>query len=111
MTQKEIISMAREAGLPTLTEYGYESLQRFAELVLKQRTKELMQLFLDPENQPTQFGTATLEYREAEVLAEREECAKACEQGTGEAVQTATLEILLRERKRIAKAIRTRGEK
>ena len=42
---------------------------------------------------------------------EREACAKVCEQGTGEAVQTATLEILLRERKRIAKAIRTRGAK
>ena len=33
MTQDEIIRMAREAGLPTLTEYGYESLKRFAALV------------------------------------------------------------------------------
>jgi hypothetical protein len=35
-----------------------------------------MQLFLDPENQPTQFGTATQEYREQEIKAEREACAK-----------------------------------
>ena len=33
MTQDEIIRMALEAGLPTLTEYGYESLQRFAALI------------------------------------------------------------------------------
>ena len=65
MTQDDIIRMARESGLPTLTDYGYESLKRFAVLVREKRTKELMQLFLDPENQPTQFGTATLEYREA----------------------------------------------
>jgi hypothetical protein len=38
-----------------------------------------MQLFLDPENQPTQFGTATQEYREQEIKAEREACAKVCE--------------------------------
>jgi len=31
----------------------------------EKRTKELMQLFLDPENQPTQFGTVTLEMYEA----------------------------------------------
>jgi hypothetical protein len=34
-----------------------------------------MQLFLDPENQPTQFGTDTQEYREQEIKAEREACA------------------------------------
>ena len=47
------------------------------------RTKELMQLFLDPENQPTQFGTATLEYRQEEHKAIRaealEEAAKVCD--------------------------------
>jgi ATP:corrinoid adenosyltransferase len=37
-----------------------------------------MQLFLDPENQPTQFGTATQEYRDAEKseLLKRLEIAK-----------------------------------
>ena len=29
--------------------------------------KRFMQLFLDPDNQPTQFGTATQEYREQEI--------------------------------------------
>ena len=47
---------------------------------------------------------------ESAVLAEREACAKVCEEGTGEAVQKTTLEILLNERKRIAKAIRDRGD-
>ena len=41
---------------------------------------------------------------------EREACAKVCEEGTGEAVQKATLEILLNERKRIAKVIRDKGD-
>ena len=49
----------------------------------EERTNELMQLFLDPENQPTQFGTATLEYREEESKAIRaealEEAAKVCD--------------------------------
>ena len=36
--------------------------------------------------------------------------AKICEQGTGEAVQKDTLEILIRERKRIAAAIRAEGK-
>lgn len=44
-----------------------------AKAIREERTKELMQLFLDPENQPTQFGTATLEYREEERKAIRDE--------------------------------------
>ena len=39
----------------------------------------LMQLFTDPENQPTQFGTVTAEYMQREILAEREACAKVCD--------------------------------
>jgi len=41
---------------------------------------------------------------------EREECAKVALRGTGEPVQTRTLEILLSERRRIADAINARGE-
>ena len=64
-----------------------QQLERLAELIREEareeRTKELMQLFLDPENQPTQFGTATTECREEKRKAIRaealEEAAKVCD--------------------------------
>ena len=75
MDKDEIIRMAREAGFvfPETQEDSFtcwwEELERFAALVAaherEKRTKELMQLFLDPENQPTQFGTVTLKMYEA----------------------------------------------
>jgi len=51
--------------------------------------KVMMQLFTDPENQPTQHGTVTVEYMNRElnmmeehcaelILAEREACAQLC---------------------------------
>ena len=43
------------------------------------------------------------------VLAEREACAKLAEEGTGEPLSVTALKICLRERNRIAKAIRARG--
>ena len=39
---------------------------------LKASDKIMMQLFTDPENQPTQHGTVTVEYMEAELQSERE---------------------------------------
>ncbi len=42
---------------------------------------------------------------------EREACAKVCLQGTDMAVQKDALKIIKAERKRIAKAIRARGER
>lgn len=42
--------------------------------------KAMMQLFTDPENQPTQHGTVTVEYMNREIAAEREACAKVCEE-------------------------------
>ena len=45
------------------------------------------------------------------VEDEREACALQALEGTGEPVQTKTLEILRMERQRIADAIRARGEK
>lgn len=41
--------------------------------------KAMMQLFTDPENQPTQHGTVTVEYMQREIAAEREACAKLIE--------------------------------
>lgn len=41
--------------------------------------KAMLQAIRDPENQPSQFGTVTLEHMEREIAAEREACAKVCE--------------------------------
>ena len=68
MTQDEIIEMTRQAGFTV--GYGSPALPKheaFAKLVEDKVTARYMQLFLDPENQPTQFGTATQEYREQEI--------------------------------------------
>jgi hypothetical protein len=86
MEQDEIIEMARQAGVKkatapsgTVGDYFWGTpyqLEVFAKLVENKVTARYMQLFLDPENQPTQFGTATQEYREQEIKDEREACAK-----------------------------------
>jgi hypothetical protein len=53
-----------------------ERLEAFAKLIIESERKVLMQLFTDPENQPTQYGTVTIEYMRCEMAAEREECAE-----------------------------------
>lgn len=42
--------------------------------------RQMMQLFTDPENQPTQHGTVTVDYMQREIAAEREACAKVCDE-------------------------------
>ena len=74
MNREDIICMAREVfdvqtdsrGRTTFSGDNY-AIERFAALVASAEREFYMQLFLDPENQPTQFGTATQEYREQEV--------------------------------------------
>lgn len=41
--------------------------------------RQMLQLFTDPENQPTQHGTVTVEYMQREIAAEREACARICD--------------------------------
>jgi hypothetical protein len=57
-----------------------EELERFADLVRaderEQERKKWMQIFTDPENQPSQFGTVTVEFMQSEIKAEREACAQ-----------------------------------
>lgn len=81
MKQDEMIEMAKQAGWQYAHgDSGFEPLWAFAKLVAaaaaSKEREAYMQLFLDPENQPTQFGTATQEYREQEIKDEREACAK-----------------------------------
>jgi len=77
MTHDEIIEMARQASFDESTCLLADfELKAFAKLIEAKVEARYMQLFLDPENQPTQFGTATQEYREREIKDEREACAK-----------------------------------
>lgn len=75
LNQNEILELAEQAGLADngfipsgdyTTELGKFFRLAYARGML-QSEKNYMQLFLDPENQPTQFGTATQEYREQEI--------------------------------------------
>ena len=79
MNTEEIIDMARQAGarpssnpdeydVLKITIYDLETFVKLVDAKATARERErYMQLFLDPENQPTQFGTATQEYREKEI--------------------------------------------
>lgn len=86
MTKDEIIEMAKQAGMKAATapsgtvgDYMWGTPHELAKFfrvayargMLKQE-EQYMQLFLDPENQPTQFGTATQEYREQEIAEVRD---------------------------------------
>lgn len=77
MTQDEIIEMARQVGIRgPVIEFHKNELEAFAKLMEDKVTERYMQLFLDPENQPTQFGTATEQYREQEINDETEMCSE-----------------------------------
>ena len=56
-------------------------------------------------------GLDVAKFAELVRADEREECAKVCLEGTDMPVQKDTLKIIKAERKRIAKAIKARGEK
>jgi len=69
MTQEDIIRMAREAELEEmweLTPRFVKRLERFAALVAAER-EAVMQAVTDPENQPSQYGTVTLDYHLAKL--------------------------------------------
>ena len=111
---KQALQLAQEAGaffesgedVYILPEHCFE---RFVELANEPLNEIIADLGKLLELQSKSEETA-IDMIKSAVLAEREACAKVCEQGTGEAVQSAALEILLKERKRIAAAIRARGK-
>jgi hypothetical protein len=84
MDRKDVIRMAREAGF-------------------RDTTTPVVALGVSWE-QVQRFAALV-------AAAEREACAELVVRGTDEPVQTKTLEILRKERERIATAIRARGEK
>ena len=98
----DIIRMAIKCQLVTTANRDgiyMDALERFYNLAVQHERKSMMQLFTDPENQPTQHGTVTVEYMQREIAAEREECAKLCEKDDSMRWSGA------------ADAIRNRGEK
>jgi hypothetical protein len=58
---RDTIDMAREAGWTSYDSQD-ERFKTFEALVRADEREAMMQLFTDPENQPTQHGTVTLEY-------------------------------------------------
>jgi len=105
MTREDIIRMAQECWPSDRRMWAVDAdlprLERFAQLVAAAERKTMMQLFTDPENQPSQHGTVTLKYMQREIEAEREACAKLCED------KWATLD----EADIFAEIIRARGDK
>ena len=64
----EIIEIAKRLGL-TVELASHPAVKQLINEVVKQTEDRFMQLFLDPENQPTQFGTVTKEYMWGELNA------------------------------------------
>ena len=58
---------------------GEEHLKRMCQIAWSNGAEvervSMTQLFTDPENQPTQHGTVTVEYMQREIADEREACA------------------------------------
>ena len=101
----EMEAMERQVNI--LTDALAESRRGIDAMIALARADErvaMMQLFTDSENQPTQHGTVTLECMQREIAAEREECAKVCEEyETNNDITATWLNI-------VAEAIRARGQ-
>jgi hypothetical protein len=81
MTQDEIIAIAKRVGFPIHHPEWRKAVEEFAALLEEQATAalkerlaqpeqerdEILQAITDPENQPSQFGTVTLEYHEEKI--------------------------------------------
>ena len=96
MDKATVIALAREAAFHTPVQEA--ELLRFAALVIANNPPQSWMSYQEGYEAGQQAGR----------LAEREECANIALNGTGEAVQLKTLEIIRAERERIADAIRSR---
>jgi hypothetical protein len=112
---RDTIDMARESHLDV---YGIgkdhvkfvDTLKVFEAVVRaderEQERKKWMQIFTDPENQPSQFGTVTVEFMQSEIKAEREACAVVAETP----ISGEQDDITMQAKDRVAAAIRARGQ-
>jgi hypothetical protein len=76
---ERIKELARQAKPSPNLIWEDAELERFAELVRQDLIAMYKQALTDPENQPSQYGTVTVEYMEQQIALEREACAKLCE--------------------------------
>ena len=82
MTRDDIIRMALEAMPYEDGNYFVvhsNEIEHFAALIAAAEREAIESALTDPENQPSQWGTVTIEHMEQQVAAEREACAKVCE--------------------------------
>lgn len=101
--EKKLEAMLDERGA---WEMEAEPFLLLRQITLEQMTtiESIKQAITDPENQPSQFGTVTMEYMQREIVAEREACAKVCE--SRQTPGTGSVAIL----NGAADAIRARGQ-
>ena len=80
MTDAEIAGYMDWRGPGAYTAHHMKRIKRIIEEVQRRDRESMLQLFTDPENQPTQYGTVTMEYMQREIVAVRESCAKLCDE-------------------------------
>jgi len=80
--EKKLDAMLDERGA---WEMEAEPFLLLRQITLEQMTtiESIKQAITDPENQPSQFGTVTMEYMQREIAAEREACAKVADRYVG----------------------------
>ena len=72
MNRSKLDALWHEAEEQSRKEGVMYTRYHFAALVESDVRKAMMQLFTDPENQPTQHGTVTVEYMQRFMAAERQ---------------------------------------
>jgi hypothetical protein len=126
MTQDEIMEMAKQAHFDSTTWVDIFAdnptvgdvrnyLVAFAKLVAAKEREACAtiyaQLFTDPENQPTQYGTVTVEFMNREISKERKACAKVCDEVYESWINIyGRYEFMAEGARACAAAIRARGE-
>ncbi|MGI9143349.1 MAG: hypothetical protein ACR2IJ_09205 [Fluviibacter sp.] len=104
MTQDEIISLAMESGLSGIGERNMIAIERFATLIAAHEREKQPEHFAKAIAELVECCKVLAEENEAAVLAEREACAKVCEELRDEdGYDACNMEC--------AAAIRARGEK
>ena len=78
MTRDEIDILWNRAMAQAVKDGEMFTRYEFAKLVAASEREAIESALTDPENQPSQWGTVTIEHMEQQVTAEREACAKVC---------------------------------
>ena len=70
MKNKKLKDLCEQAGMECSLGHWYitdENLESFAELIRQEHDVMDKQALTDPENQPSQYGTVTIEYMEQQI--------------------------------------------